>query len=432
MSTTVEEPKQDEEKEEKRLSVYQRFENFIPSIIPELERTWVKAIPFDAQRFIGMTLNLVRRKPDILKCEPLSLLAALRTCAEYALYPDDLRGHAWIIPRYDRKWGRDLANFQIGYQGMLTLFRRAKRDGKPVAAQGKCVEAERVYKGDHFEFEKGLKPNLVYRPNLDLKMNERELRLVYAIAFYADGTAEFDRMTSEELETFAETYVQAVQKGRSTPWTDSDFSREWMEKKTVLRQVLKLSPSLDDPTLSSAIALDERVDAGVSQQLSDGLDKSQRALVSKLLEAENVQVVVTGDGEEVVVESRPTSKLDKLADREAKPVNLKPEHNAPAENAAEKPAEKPVEAKKPAPAPEPAKEPEKKPEGQAKPEPAPEPEPEKPEPEPEPAKSEAEPPPPEDGDPGPAPEVESKPAPEPEKPEGQAGSDDDWDAMING
>lgn len=421
MATTQEEPKpkaeEEKEDEEKKLTVYQRFENFLPSMLGDLERTWIRAIPFDAQRFIGMTLNLVRRRPEILQCEPMSILAALRTCAEYALYPDDLRGHAWIIPRYDKRWGRDLANFQLGYQGLLTLLRRAKRDGEPVVSTGKSVEAERVYKGDIFEYEKGLTPVLRFKPDLEAEdPEERELWQVYAIVFYADGSREFDRMTAKQLERFAETYVKAVQKGKSTPWTDSDFSRSWMEKKTVLRQVLKLSPSLDDPTIASAIALDERVDAGVSQQLADGLDNTQRAMAEKLLAAgEGVTITV-----EPTQEERPTTALDKMADREAKPVNVKPEHNAP-EDKKEKPKEeakpKPVEAKKTEPEPEDDADAAKK-TAEAAMKAAKE------------ADAKKEPPPPEDGDPGPAPEAA---APEPEKkpePKGDDEGDEDWQAMM--
>jgi hypothetical protein len=64
-----------------------------------------------------------------------------------------------------------------------------------------------------------------------------------------------------------------------------------MEKKTPLRQVLKLSPALDD-TLAGAVSLDEKVDAGVDQILAANMDKQLIAVAQKLLEAGKDTVAV--------------------------------------------------------------------------------------------------------------------------------------------
>jgi len=64
-----------------------------------------------------------------------------------------------------------------------------------------------------------------------------------------------------------------------------------MEKKTPLRQVLKLSPALDD-TLAGAVSLDEKVDAGVDQVLAANMDKQLIAVAQKLLEAGKDTVAV--------------------------------------------------------------------------------------------------------------------------------------------
>lgn len=326
-----------EKAEEKQLTRYQKFERFLPDkLMPELAKVWIKQLEFDSDRFVGVTLNLIRRKPDILQCEPMSILAALRQCAEFSLYPDELRGLCWIIPRFDKNVGQNVANFQLGYQGVITLFRRSG-----YAIDGKCVESSRVYKNETFQMEKGLTPILRYVPNLDLRMKDRELKLVYAICYYKEGQPDFDAMTADEIQEVKDVYAQA--KGSRTPWNQSDLSRSWMEKKTVIRQVLKLSPAMEDQSLSHAISLDEKVDANVSQGLSAALDRSQQEMAARLLSDEGKATIVVPE----IQETTGAESLDDfMKDKQAKPVEVDAAHNvAPKEETHEKKEEgpKPIE-----------------------------------------------------------------------------------------
>ncbi len=316
-----------EESDAKSLTRYEKFENFLPSLIPKLQAVWLKTIPFDEARFVGMTLNLFLRNPRILMCEPVSVIGALKQCAEYALYPDALRGHAWIIPRKDKDIGRDRANFQIGYKGILVLLRRAKdQKGEPVVHSGKAVEAELVFKDDYFLLEKGLNPKLSFIPNLDADdPAERELRLVYAMINYREGLPDFGYMLMKQLHEIEQVYSKASKEG--TPWTQSTVSRAWMMKKTVIIQVAKLSPALDDETVSKAIALDEKLDLGLDQGLHFNVDRDQAALAAKMLSEDAVMTVVV-EGAPKPVEGK--SSLDQFVEgKEAKPIDVKPEHNKP-------------------------------------------------------------------------------------------------------
>lgn len=320
--------------ETKQLTRYQRFATFLPDkLVPELAKVWMKKIDFDSDRFVGVTLNLIRRKPEIMACEPMSILSALRQCAEFSLYPDELRGLCWIIPRYDKNVGQQVANFQLGYQGVITLFRRSG-----YAIDGKCVESSRVYKGEVFEMEKGLQPVLRYVPNPDLGMKDRELRLVYAICYYKEGQPDFDSLTTEELAEVERVYAKA----KSGPWTQSDLSRSWMEKKTVIRQVLKLSPAMEDQSLSYAIALDEKVDANVSQGLNSALEGSQAAMAAQLLSEDGKAKISVPE----IKEATGSDSLDEfMQHKEAKPVAVDAAHNKAPEDEKKRAKPEPVDEK---------------------------------------------------------------------------------------
>jgi recombination protein RecT len=317
--------------EPKSLTRYEKYESFLPTLVPKLKAVWLKTVPFDEERFVGIALNLFLRKPDVLMCEPISVIGALKTCAEYALYPDDLRGHCWIIPRWDRHIGRDRANFQLGYKGIVTLLRRAEVAGKRVVHAGKAVEAELVYKDDRFELEKGLNPRLVFEPNLEADDDEkRELRLAYAMINYREGPPDFGYLSARKLKEIEDVYVQKPKdksKERFTPWNQSTISRAWMQKKCAIVQVSKLSPALDDDTVSSAIALDEKLDAGLNQDLQLAIDREDAELAAKMLSEDSISTVVV-ESAPIPVEGK--SSLDLFVEgKDPKPVEVKPEHNEP-------------------------------------------------------------------------------------------------------
>jgi recombination protein RecT len=281
---------------EKALTKQERFENFLPTLMPNIAKAWLKSVPLDQGRFAQITINLVQRNPKILQCEPLTLIGALMQCAEFSLYPDALRGHAWIIPRWDKNIGQFRANFQIGYKGHITLLRRTG------LVKSKAVDAADVYERDEFYLERGLAPKLKHVPIL-IPAERGNIIGTYAIVNYLEADPDFDYVPIETLNEIRDVYSKT--KDPSTPWYQSEISASWMRKKTGLIQVLKLSPALDDDTVSHAVALDEKLDAGKQQELDRLLDDSQRSMALKLVEAgrDQVAVVNTKTGE-VVAEQK--------------------------------------------------------------------------------------------------------------------------------
>ena len=115
------------------------FEKFIPDMLPIIERTWAKSLDFDRDRFATFAVQIIQRNPAILECETMSIIGAFKSCGEFNLYPDDLRGHVYLVPRYDKNIGMKRCNFMLGYLGLVSLFRRS-----PHSSKSKAVTAERV------------------------------------------------------------------------------------------------------------------------------------------------------------------------------------------------------------------------------------------------------------------------------------------------
>lgn len=339
------------------------FEQFLPSFAGIAEKVWFNPKEFNAERFINTAIQCMLRNPDLANCETLSVIGALRACAELSLYPDDLRGHAYLVPRHDKNLpqGVKRCTLIVGYLGYVYLFRRTGM------AANKAVTAERVFDGDTLEIEKGLTPKLYHKPLLE-PTEDRDMLLVYAILHYKDGGYDFDYMLTDDLKKLEAVYVEA--KGDYSPWHRSDLSRSWMEKKSVIRQVMKLSPALD-PALSAAVSWDEKGDAGVSQGLEAMVDKKLAGLARDLIDARRQSVVDVP----ALPDGASGSKLDTFM-RERQRIDAENANGGKAPPPAEGVAavEMPDGAKmdaatgevlqeteaKPEPAPEPAPEPEKK------------------------------------------------------------------------
>ncbi len=316
---------------------------FLPSALVKIAPAWPQGDripPFNADKFIGTALQSLQRQPRLLQknADLWSLVGALRECVEYGLYPDDLRGYFYLTPRWDKDLNAWRCVAILGYRGFVYLFRRS-----PMAAEGNAVQSERVYEGDVFEVEKGLVDKLVWRPDLKAaETPDRKLRLVYSILRYKDGTADFDYTMRWQIDQIRDFHSDAASSSFS-PWNSkSDLVRSWMEKKTSLKQVLKLSPALDD-VMAAAVSVDDLGDVSIDQGLGDRLDKKMRDTISTLFADGKPQVNVNVAAEPGKVERKPEGAiagrtLGALMERDKPP---KPEDKPDAAKAPEKKATAP-------------------------------------------------------------------------------------------
>ncbi len=176
--------------------------------------------------FVRSAITLVNMNRKLAECQPMSFLGALMQTAQLKL--DISLGQAWIIPYYSSKNGGLMAQFQIGYQGMIDLFYRHQ-----LASE---LYAEIVYANDKFSYSLGTSRNISHEPTLG---DRGDMVAVYAIAKLISGAQNIVVMSVPELHRYKQHYSKPDKEGRYGVW-DSDF--EAMAKKTAIKQVLKYMP----------------------------------------------------------------------------------------------------------------------------------------------------------------------------------------------
>jgi recombination protein RecT len=212
----------------------------------------VQALPrqFSADRMMQITMTSLHRTPELLECDPISLIGAVIQSAQLGLEPDGVLGHAYLVPFFNGKAQRMEVQFIPGYKGLVDLARRS--------GQISTIYAEVVRDGDVFDIALGLDPKLVHIPARD---GGGEPIAAYAVARLKDGGAQFAFLWLHEIEKVKKSSKSS--KRDSSPW-NQHF--EEMAKKTAIRRLCKLLPCSVE--LQKAVAYDEIAAAGMSQDLA--------------------------------------------------------------------------------------------------------------------------------------------------------------------
>lgn len=231
-----------------------------------------------ADRLIRIAMTMVQKNPRLLECTPQSLLGALMECAQLGLEPDSILGHAYFVPfRVKRRmpdgssrWVDEVTMIP-GYKGLIKLVRNS--------GQLSTIVSQVVYKQDEYDVMEGTDPKIVHKrteegPGMgdDAERPDptADVRAFYSIVRLKDGGLQFINMWKWEVNRIrnrSQSYKAYLEKGFSTPWV-TDY--EEMGKKTTIRRICKLLPMSVE--VQRAVALDERADAGISQELGDFFD----------------------------------------------------------------------------------------------------------------------------------------------------------------
>lgn len=217
------------------------FERQLPEI--------AKALPshLDPARFIRVALTACNQQPKLLQCTQDSLMLALMRAAQLGLEPDGLLGHGYLIPR--KRHGVMEAQFQPGYQGLLDLARRNREVADVVGRV--------VHEKDEFRYEYGLEKDvLVHKPTED--EDAGPIVYAYGIIRFRDGRAHMEVLSKGKMDREHRAKSQA---GDDSPWQSHP---EAMYLKTALIVACKYGPKSIE--LSTAIAMDERVEAGLGAE----------------------------------------------------------------------------------------------------------------------------------------------------------------------
>jgi recombination protein RecT len=219
-----------------------------------------RALPkhMDADRLARVIVTTLRQNPRLAECTPQSLLGALMLSAQLGLEPGPL-GHAWFVPFWNKnvewvddegrkKRGAYEVQWIIGYKGIIDL---AQRSGKLLS-----IEAREVCRNDEFEFEYGLEPKLVHRPQID--GDRGEAFAYYGVAHFKDGGRYFLVMSKADVDK----HKARSKSADNGPWqTDYDA----MARKTVIRVMAPFLPLTVE--LAGAIAHDESVHRDVGEAM---------------------------------------------------------------------------------------------------------------------------------------------------------------------
>lgn len=180
----------------------------------EIMRAMPKSL--DPDRFARMVLTEVKGNPGLLKCEPVSLLAATMKAASLGLEPGPLE-HVYLVPRGNK------VTLSIWYKGIIALARRS--------GQIASLYAEVVYDGDEFDYQLGLHRDIKHKRGTQ----RGEVKYAYAVAQYKDGG--FDFVVLDELD------IDARRRASSTPnagpWKDNF---EAMARKSAVRALAPYLP----------------------------------------------------------------------------------------------------------------------------------------------------------------------------------------------
>lgn len=213
---------------------------FIQSIQPEIARALPKHM--DADRVARLALTVVRQsdiearkagKPNnsLANCTPESFGGALLTAAALGLEPG-VNQEAYLVPY------KGECTLIIGYQGYAKLFWQ-----HPLARH---LNAQAVYEHDEFDYELGLNQWLRHKPK---RGGDRgRVTDYYAVAQLSTGASGFVALTADE--------VKLLRGGKVGPSGQIPDPQRWMERKTVLRQLMKLLPK--STQLIAALAVDEQ------------------------------------------------------------------------------------------------------------------------------------------------------------------------------
>lgn len=191
--------------------------------------------------FITSVLQIVASNELLSKAEPTSVYQSAAVAATLDLPLNNNLGFAYIVPYNDRKSGKTLAQFQIGYKGFIQL---AQRSG-----QFKTISASPIFEGQLIE------QNPLTGFKFDFSQKKSDTIIGYAAHFsLLNGFEKTLFMTVKDLQAHGLRFSQTYKKGFGL-WKD-DFDS--MATKTVIKLLLsKFAPLSVD--MQRAVITDQSI-----------------------------------------------------------------------------------------------------------------------------------------------------------------------------
>jgi len=175
-------------------------------------------------RVIQLAALCAYKNPDIAKCDPPSVLAAVIQGASLGLDFSPSAGEAHLVPRWNKQAGVMECQFQVGYQGLTKLARESGI---------RYIQGRVVREGETFDWS--------WSPELEMKhcpgreADRGHVTHAYAVARTETGELIGECMTRGEVEVIR----SRSQRPNAGPW-QTDW--EEMAKKTAIRRLCKSLP----------------------------------------------------------------------------------------------------------------------------------------------------------------------------------------------
>ncbi|UJL29965.1 recombinase RecT [Mycolicibacterium vanbaalenii] len=276
---------------------------------PEIARALPRGM--DADRMARLVTTEVRKsrnakaagiaKHSLEECTQESFAGALLTASALGVEPG-VQGECYLIPYRDSRRRVVECQLIIGYQGIIKLFWQHPRAAR--------IDAQCVYSNDEFRYSKGLNPVLEHTA----AQGDRGTPVYYyAIVEVTGAQPLWDVFTADE--------IKALRRGKVGSSGDIPDPQHWMERKTALKQVLKLAPKTT--RLDAAIQADERGGTDLARssaiELPGGVDTAPEYIEGEFtesgLEPDNTQVGAPAQADDNAAEVHYVSQdqLSKLA-----------------------------------------------------------------------------------------------------------------------
>lgn len=238
----------------------------IAGLITDMKSEIARALPkgMDADRIARLALTQVKKTPRLAECTAQSFAGALLTSSAIGLEPG-VNGECYLVPYRDRKTGETECQLIVGYQGIAKLYWQS-----PLA---EYIDTQWVGENDEFDYMKGLNPYLEHRP----ARGDRGKPILYYAVVRIKGSSQpiWDVFTAEQ--------IQILRKGKVGTSGDIADPQRWMERKTALKQVLKLAPK------------STRLDRGMSSDESNGTELYRAMRRDVEIESAGGQPVLEGE-----------------------------------------------------------------------------------------------------------------------------------------
>lgn len=219
------------------------------ALIGSLKSEIARALPrhLNADRMARITLTALRTTPKLALCTPASFAGCVMSLAQLGLEPNTPLGHAYLIPRDNRKSGTTECTMLIGYQGMIELSRRSGMIDDIYAEVARDV--------DKFVWQLGTDPRIVHEPASQGR-SKATVTHAYAVAFVRGAS----RPAFKVLDVDDIAARRARSQGASSnysPWA-TDYAA--MAQKSAVRALWKFLPKSAE--MARAEAIDDAVEDG--------------------------------------------------------------------------------------------------------------------------------------------------------------------------